>query len=199
MCRHLRILIAALALTLVGASAGQGQERFSHEAHDGLFPLCTGCHGVEADGSVSYPDQESCASCHDGEQEPPVEWAAQAPFAGFDHRFHEGTSADRPGCSDCHGGGEAWAVSVVRSGCAECHVQHHAGEVRCRACHGESPQAGHTVVAHAGCAGAGCHDADAVSGILFERELCLLCHAPMLDHKPGQRCGRCHAVGQPGG
>ena len=82
------LALAALALVgsasvgsaAVGRSVGvralaQVADSFPHADHEGLFPLCAGCHvGIETGVRDNfYPDPSVCARCHDGQREPTVE------------------------------------------------------------------------------------------------------------------------------
>ena len=69
------VVVARFACVVLGARAvslrGQEQVSFPHVEHQGLFPLCTGCHGgiPEGDRATFYPPPASCTSCHDGVRE----------------------------------------------------------------------------------------------------------------------------------
>jgi len=89
------LALAALAATVpsaVGATAVQEQvevsDSFPHLPHDGLFPLCTGCHeGVPSgDASDYYPEPSLCTGCHDGVDVAPLEreWTPPVPDADPD-------------------------------------------------------------------------------------------------------------------
>jgi len=152
-----RLAIAATVVTaLAGGSVAVGaglQERqgFPHGRHQGLFPLCTGCHeGIpQSDQASFYPTPETCARCHDGEQEPRVSWSAPEARVSnlrFDHRVHAGR-LERGGdptleCSDCHTpeGRDRMAVSqdIQLGTCFGCHeheAQEHLVDAYCRTCH----------------------------------------------------------------
>ncbi len=125
---------------------------FGHDAHDGLFPLCTGCHiGAETgDLSALYPDPESCLSCHDGTTEELVEWDGPSVLETnlvFDHGDHlrlveaEGDTALT--CAQCHGDPAPAVLAdprVVASECLSCHEDpaddtgHYVG-ADCSTCH----------------------------------------------------------------
>lgn len=116
--KHLHIGFAVLALT-VGASGVwalsqiEEEEPFPHFEHDGVFPLCQGCHeGIETDTEDAYyPDAESCTECHDGEVEELVEWtgpATEPSNLAYSHAEHiaeveeEGEEGEVADCSTCH-------------------------------------------------------------------------------------------------
>ena len=195
---HGTIAALALGLALSGPGPLAAQERFPHEAHQRLFPLCEGCHDVEAGDPVAlHPEPERCASCHDGEQAPVVDWTRPPPDSGFAHPGHGPGVEVALACADCHPAGGEIRLAVDPGACAACHEPHHVGGARCRLCHSPSPRESHAADTHRGCAGAGCHEAALVSTLAFDRQLCLLCHSDREDHKAGRRCGVCHAVGQP--
>jgi hypothetical protein len=148
------LLTAGMILGLVGlmTSAWAVQEvQFPHEAHQGLFPLCTGCHeGVPAgDEADFYPEPASCQGCHDGVREDPVSWSGPTERPGnvtFAHSEHAGeldAAGDPPqACAACHvaPGGERMAVSTdVQLGtCWGCHAHEateHQVDASCESCH----------------------------------------------------------------
>ena len=149
---RLTLTLVVLAIAASGVWAlTQSAESFPHDDHEGLFPLCSGCHvGIETGASeVAYPDPETCARCHDGQREQRVEWSGPATRASnldFSHTEHsasvaaQGESAE---CVICHqeAGGEirmAVAEAPAES-CLSCHAheapQHLAAERECAACH----------------------------------------------------------------
>jgi hypothetical protein len=147
-------LLAVAGLSLGGAAeslAGQQESTFPHEAHQGLFPLCTGCHeGVPA-GAVAdyYPEPTSCSGCHDGVREVLVTW--QGPTeridnVSFEHQEHaaELAAAGDPAqdCAACHipaGGGRLSVSDSVQLGtCWSCHAheaREHEVDADCTTCH----------------------------------------------------------------
>jgi hypothetical protein len=114
----LRSVGLALALliglgTAFGTAIGRQEDPFPHEDHEGLFPVCSGCHQGIADGDVAdfYPDPLQCAGCHDGREEERVGWIGPSERTTnviFDHREHAaqliaaGDSAQS--CEACHSG-----------------------------------------------------------------------------------------------
>ncbi|NIP80300.1 MAG: hypothetical protein GWM90_14180 [Gemmatimonadetes bacterium] len=197
--RRAEILAFGLALAAAGAVGAGAQEPFSHETHDPLFPLCEGCHEVGPAGATLYPPPELCGRCHDGDQAPTVAWSTPAVETAYEHPVHGPETGVELSCTDCHGAAGGVRLAVSSDACASCHVEHHGESARCRLCHSPSPRPDHEAAAHAGCAGAGCHAAEQVEDVRFDRELCLLCHPDRAEHRPGRTCGRCHAVGQPAG
>lgn len=193
--RRLTALLIPGAL-LLGAAATV-QEPFPHDAHERLFPLCEGCHTVETDDPADlYPDPALCGRCHDGDQAPTVTWSPPTGAPEYRHPDHDRLAGVALACQDCHAGGGAVALAEFPASCDACHGDHHTPSARCRVCHGPVVRAEHDHAAHAGCAE--CHGPEWVADLEFNRELCLVCHQELVDHKPGRSCGQCHAVGQPG-
>jgi hypothetical protein len=133
------------------AVAGLQEQPFPHQEHQGLFPLCTGCHegvplGNEAD---YYPEPASCLGCHDGVREERVTWQGPRERVGnvvFEHRAHDAalTDAGDPPqeCASCHiaPGGERMAVadSIQLGTCWSCHAHtasNHQVDADCSSCH----------------------------------------------------------------
>lgn len=142
--------------TLVGGglavSAGALQEQpFPHETHEGLFPLCTGCHQGIPTGNQSdyYPDPASCRGCHDGVREQLVTWdgpTERADNVTYTHSEHDAELAaagDPPQqCASCHipqGGGRMAVANEVQLGtCWGCHAHQateHQVDATCESCH----------------------------------------------------------------
>ena len=139
--------LGGLAITL----GGQETPGFPHETHQGLFPLCTGCHEGVPLGDVSdyYPEPGSCSGCHDGVREVRVSWSGaseEVDNVTFDHREHdqELAAAGDPAqeCASCHipqGGGRlAVADEVQLETCWSCHAHEateHQVDAECATCH----------------------------------------------------------------
>ena len=145
-------VLALAAFAVVGSGlrlAGVQEQPFPHEAHQGLFPLCTGCHEGVPVGNASdyYPEPASCAGCHDGVREERVSWPGptdEVDNVTYDHAEHaqELTAAgDAPlECASCHipPGGERMAVadSVQLTSCWGCHEgTDHQVDADCAVCH----------------------------------------------------------------
>lgn len=191
-------MIGSLLILAVVSTAGWAQEPFPHDRHERLFPLCEGCHEVEpGEPGALYPEPDQCRSCHDGDQVAEVEWSPPSGPASYRHPSHAESTGVRLGCHDCHGagGGRGVALAELAASCSSCHEDHHSASARCGVCHSESVKGEHDLDAHSGCAE--CHESPWAAQLVFNRSLCLLCHADMADHKPGRECGQCHAVGQP--
>lgn len=153
----LGILGIGLALTAAGllgsreSVRGLQEQPFPHERHEGLFPLCTGCHaGIPTgDPSQYYPDPSACAGCHDGVREVRISW--QGPHERvnnlkFVHSQHDQDLADagdppQP-CASCHvpagGGRMAVSDSIQLDTCWGCHAHQasqHQVDAQCSTCH----------------------------------------------------------------
>jgi len=153
-------LVLTLALVVLGFGFAFGtamarqEDPFSHEEHEGLFPVCSGCHqGVSVnDAGAFYPDATQCAGCHDGEQEERVGWAGpgtRVTNVDFDHAEHaaELTAAGDPdqSCESCHSDMSTGRMSVDDAeeveACWSCHAHERedhfeaAATAECEACH----------------------------------------------------------------
>lgn len=132
--------------------AQEAPEVFPHAEHEGLFPLCTGCHeGVPTgDGSEYYPEAETCQGCHDGVELERVEYRPPEPGAepdnlDFEHPTHadEVDAAGDPAldCSSCHARPGAPRMSVEpleAEQCLSCHgheAESHVEDAECTTCH----------------------------------------------------------------
>jgi hypothetical protein len=146
-------------MLLPGPAAGQAAnatapaDSFPHLEHQGLFPLCAGCHVGIPEGRVvdAYPEPESCAGCHDGVERSRVAWTpAPLPVSllDFSHPTHAVAVADDPGsdveleCASCHvreGGGRLEVVPLSAATCLECHGDpaeaHYEDITDCSSCH----------------------------------------------------------------
>ena len=154
--RAVRVLVLGLATAAaVGALALRGQARqpitFPHARHEGLFPVCTGCHtGVPTGDRASfYPSPELCSRCHDGDQQPRVTWSPPAQKLDnlrFQHPRHAellaGAGDEPVTCESCHtapgGGRMSVDVHPQLGTCFSCHAhqaQDHYTEAKCVTCH----------------------------------------------------------------
>lgn len=127
----------------------QEADSFPHLQHDGLFPLCVGCHqGIEAGDAASfYPEPASCDGCHDGVEERRVDWTPAPRPVGlveFSHPAHIDTVAaageEAVVCASCH----------VAEGGARLEVEPLSPE-RCLTCHGDDPATHYTAPDCASC------------------------------------------------
>lgn len=127
------------------------EDPFPHADHEGMFPLCTGCHLDPALGAEAplYPEPASCTSCHDGVEAEVVEWdgpTAKPSNLDYDHVVHdremEAEGDELLACSSCHE--EEGTVRMVTvepaeaDECLDCHA-HEADEhyvtAECTTCH----------------------------------------------------------------
>jgi hypothetical protein len=136
------------AATAVVARTGEN-ERFPHEKHARLFPLCVGCHAGIEDGNPAeaFPDPSTCASCHDGVRAQPVDWTGPASRVSnlrFDHPEHDAEMAaegESLVCGACHTPVGAERMEVERTlpdRCFACHAHEardHFVDARCTTCH----------------------------------------------------------------
>ena len=140
------LVTIALALSGMGWAALALQEQgFPHEAHEGLFPLCAGCHtGVPTNEFEDFfPSVDLCNQCHTGDQQRTDTWSQRGPREGnlkFRHGFHESLFGDMVSCEGCHStpGGVRMAVSgdIQLEGCWQCHqATEHQIDAPCTTCH----------------------------------------------------------------
>lgn len=143
--------LLALAITAAGlAGVAQRQQDFPHEQHANLFPLCEGCHEGVPDGNRAefYPEPAQCAGCHDGTEQPRVEWRGpteEPDNVDFTHPEHPGVGEEEGGeitCSTCHtpAGAPRMAVAErpVVPQCLACHdhrANDHYVDADCETCH----------------------------------------------------------------
>lgn len=192
---------------------------FLHARHTAA--ACTDCHDTEeAHGTVTVSTIRGCRSCHhEGATAEPCtrchergEMARSRPRdvpqtldmsvatvesreLPFSHAEH-----DSEPCGACHATGLERSAASVR--CAECHEEHHEASSSCASCHREAPGESHPLAVHATCTGSGCHDpagtpVTAATMASSERAVCLACHRDQADHRPGERCARCHRMPEP--
>ncbi len=144
---------AALLSVVVAAGAIQAQQvqTFPHARHEGLFPLCTGCHEgvVDGDSAKMFPSPELCARCHTGESLPKVAWKGHTERVTnlrFSHSIHvrmlhnAGDSALE--CAQCHSepgrGRMAVGATPHMATCFGCHAHKatsHFVNAKCSTCH----------------------------------------------------------------
>lgn len=142
--------VLLLYLVLPARATAQGSS-FPHRRHEGLFPLCSGCHTTSASAptGITFPEPRVCARCHDGTERQRVEWRerpARASNLRFTHAEHpmEGKASDpSSACETCHrepGSSTRMAVTEARPrACLSCHEhqapEHLSPEASCRRCH----------------------------------------------------------------
>lgn len=189
-----------LLILAVGTDSLGAQEGFPHPAHEGLFPVCAGCHpAAESEGADRmYPPTSVCGNCHDGAQAAAVRWTPPArPRSDFRHVHHlraTESAGSVIGCHDCHGkaGEGRMEVLAVTAGdaCVGCHAEHRA-DSDCRRCH-TGAASDHDLAAHSGCNS--CHGEVRVDELPLTRKFCLLCHVDLADHQAPGDCVACHPV-----
>lgn len=139
-----------LALGTATAMAMQQQRRqtFPHRRHEGLFPLCTGCHQMDASNRLErFPSAELCGRCHDGEQQRRVTWSpppARVTNLKFEHARHFQDTANEATpveCQTCHVLDQQQTMRVIPADgtrCIQCHAhraQDHTIDADCATCH----------------------------------------------------------------
>ena len=145
--------LAGSAMAMLGVAVGASQEdAFPHAEHQGLFPLCIGCHeGIPSgDRSDWYPEPAGCVGCHDGVDREEVSWTGPSDRIHnvlFDHAEHEAELAEvddsSPECAACHiepgGGRMEVAVDIQVGTCWGCHAheteEHYDVDASCETCH----------------------------------------------------------------
>ena len=124
---------------VASTSGVQLADSFPHLVHQGLFPLCQGCHEgiLDDDPTTSMPRADQCSGCHDGVDQVRVAWAPAPTPPGmldFSHERHvrevAGEGDDPLACTSCHNdpAGTSMAVVPLEAG-------------RCLSCHGDAPDA----------------------------------------------------------
>ncbi|HSL69067.1 MAG TPA: cytochrome c3 family protein [Longimicrobiales bacterium] len=208
-----RAVRIAVALLLTGATLwawSQQDQRFPHERHANLFPLCESCHAGATTGAADelYPQPSSCAQCHDGKREGRVGWTGpdrDPSNLKFSHTEHAAGLAGRErtaSCNTCHGvaGSQQWmnVAAAEAENCLECHARgeapksHLAQETRCQTCHVTVVEAAQLDLARiAELPQPPSHDAvgfiaEHAPSIAAVETNCAVCHAR-------QSCARCHA------
>lgn len=137
-------IVALLAVGLPVAL--QAQPSFPHDRHQRLFPLCEGCHVVDAPGRPALrPEATQCESCHNGVDAARVNFVPSTPRITnlvFDHTAHERAVTGEPlACSACHAPDDTSRMRVHRMAapqCVACHTQgvaQHLSAPRCETCH----------------------------------------------------------------
>jgi len=142
---------AVTAAGLAARAALAQEEPFPHERHQGLFPLCTGCHqGIPTGESArTYPEASACVGCHDGVERERVSWsgpAGRVDNVDFQHDVHDArlASAGDPAlsCTSCHNEQPtplmAVSDSIQLDTCWSCHAHaatEHQVDGDCVTCH----------------------------------------------------------------
>lgn len=185
-------------------------EPFPHLDHEGLFPLCTGCHGgVDSEVRDLYPAPDLCSQCHDGEQEETVIWTGPTPRASnvrYEHLQHAGELLDEgdeaQSCTACHAASpdSRWTVNTAELGtCWGCHAHeradHFTGE-ECFTCHVPLSESSVSEAAFEGWTTPADHEIATFLEVEHGRtslneggfEACATCHTR-------ERCTSCHVDG----
>jgi hypothetical protein len=138
------LLLAVAALQLPRADS------FPHRAHLRLFTTCAACHAgiTTGDSARARPQPQECVSCHDGETQRVVRWAAAPPRPTnlrFDHVSHQrgvtGAGERELACGACHSRGPGGIMDVGTAPperCLDCHTHRapsHFAATDCAACH----------------------------------------------------------------
>jgi hypothetical protein len=192
-----RAVCALIALALTATGIQSQEAGFPHALHRGLFPVCTGCHVPDSpDRARIFPDPASCNGCHDGTEQPRVNWAAPAPASAgilrFDHAEHASEAAsDAIACEGCHveAGGDRMSVErAVVADCLSCHAHQatdHLATAECSTCHRPLAQSGLGAdriatlplpPGHARAGFEGDHSGGADCQVCHTRERCTTCH-----------------------
>ena len=202
------ILALGAILALASAVAGRQERPFPHDLHQGLFPVCSGCHaGVEAgDPSEFYPAAARCAGCHDGQLRSAVSWTAPASRitnVAFDHVEHvadlEAFGDPAASCESCHSDPAAGRMSVDANEeldtCWGCHA--HERGAHFEPVSAEEVPAGTCEACHVPLANSG-FDRPRLEGLPRPanhegRDFVLEGHAVAVTEDPG-RCATCHTA-----
>jgi hypothetical protein len=113
-------------------------------------------------------------------------------LVAFDHEPHADVK-----CLDCHATAEATlAPSAKAAACQGCHDEHHDAKRTCATCHRvETSWKAHTRESHVECTA--CHKAATISRLSPDRQFCLGCHDPKVDHNSPTECTLCHLLATP--
>lgn len=125
-----------VAFACAGVLAGLQEAPFPHEDHQGLFPVCTGCHQEmnSFDRADFFPPASQCAGCHDGGDLERVTWTGPSDRISnvrFTHAAHGNELADageEPAtCESCHSAADGERMSVDGTErmdtCWSCHAR----------------------------------------------------------------------------
>jgi hypothetical protein len=172
-------------------------DSFPHLEHQGLFPLCAGCHaGIEeGDADTLYPEPSSCDGCHDGAEQRRVDWTPTPLPDGmlaFSHPVHRdtvsGAGEESLACASCHVAEEGPRLAIVPLAAA-----------RCLTCHEDNPDTHFTAPDCASCHRpiAEVFEGDARLASLPTPDDHIGGDAYLLDHLPSlpvgeARCATCH-------
>jgi hypothetical protein len=176
-----------------------------HGSHADL--RCAQCHAASERATQRNVTAADCLACHHGAQQTAtcttchqvpapriVErtirlgvWnAGRVRRLPFDHARHE-----QERCEACHENRPSLAPTAA---CGACHEDHHRPDASCVTCHRPPSQGAHTLNAHLGCSGGGCHSDPSIDAIAQTRPVCLVCHQQQQNHEVGKECAECHQV-----
>ena len=206
---YLHVAVASVAPTVQEPTT-----IFRHANHRNVE--CSSCHvSTESHGAITVTEIADCRSCHHAgapandcascHRQPELSSLApitvpqrldftvtDAPVGRslpFTHADHAG-----PTCATCHQAGLTRPLDT--GACATCHSEHHTVGGTCMSCHEQPAATAHTVESHVTCGGSGCHNNPAYTGLPRDRQGCLTCHQDLVEHRPGQECAECHALGE---
>lgn len=190
---------------------------FDHAVHESVS--CTRCHGAGGEHrALLVRGPADCAACHHDDAAPRIcsdchalaglpepghvilrlalgVWAApQERELPFGHAVHGAVD-----CRECH---QRPVTLAMERSCGSCHEAHHSAASDCAACHGPATARAehvHGARVHLSCEGAGCHAGAVAPAPDLSRSLCIACHAPQVEHEPGEACARCHLLAAAGG
>ena len=197
--------------------SGAPSRPFSHKNHKKL--ACIKCHDLKSQKSHlnfqaprgcllchhEAPAASDCATCHSSARMDSLQFsetihvqtsAPKAPkrsrLVAFDHEPHADVK-----CLDCHATAEATlAPSAKAAACQGCHDEHHDAKRTCATCHRvETSWKAHTRESHVECTA--CHKAATISRLSPDRQFCLGCHDPKVDHNSPTECTLCHLLATP--
>lgn len=203
-------VVLAFAAMTSAARAQTTPRPFRHATHTTFE--CTQCHRMTTQhGALTVTSARDCMACHhaperatrctdcheaavigarDGTKQVMMQ-IAQQPAAAREVPFRHAVHA-RLECTACHT--EPLTFATAPDACLSCHIEHHEPERACASCHAVPVPGAHTRTVHVSCSTAGCHLAQPFEQATRTRTLCLGCHRPMDDHKPGGNCASCHVL-----
>jgi hypothetical protein len=196
--------------------AGEPPRPFAHTNHKKL--ACITCHDVKSKASTvtftaprgclichhEAPANGKCATCHAQQRMEALQVSetlhvqttvATAPERSREVEFSHVKHTD-VACLDCHTTPVTLAASPQAVACQGCHDQHHEPARDCAACHrAPSNWDAHTRASHVDCTA--CHQPTTVARLSPDRQFCLACHDPKVDHQAGTACTVCHLFATP--
>lgn len=126
----------AAVLAFTGVLSARQEAPFPHPDHQGLFPVCTGCHqSMDAPSRDDYyPDASQCSGCHDGVDLERVSWVgpqervSNVRFAHGGHAEELAAAGEEAAtCESCHSAADGGRMSVDGTErldtCWSCHAR----------------------------------------------------------------------------